>query len=275
MKKVLVIVFMVLTCNASFSQDVMIETVKSSKPIAISDIKTSHFIFKSKIKYLDIGSKYFVTDTIENIVKVKHVGNGYTEKNEEKSSNLTVITQSGDFYTIPIYFKRDLVNTTYKFGYPQRNLSSVVAEEDNTPLFEMCHFSKTAPSNVDIKGNRDLILAKITGIFYRENHLSIRLEVKNFSTIDLDIDHFLFRFIKNKRFAKDATYQERVLRPSKICNDTQRIKGTGGIEIFNFVFEKFTPNVDEDLILEIIEQAGGRSTTIEIPRKKLLKPKVI
>lgn len=275
MKNFLIIIAFIWSCNTCFSQNMTIQSVDSSEPIAVSDIKTTHFIFKDKIKYLDVGSRYFVTDTIENIVKVKHIGNGFTEKSEEKSSNLTVITHTGDFYSIPIFFLRDLTNTTYKFGYADNNFSSMNSSKGDTELFEMCHFSKLAPSNVDLKGNRDLILAKITGIFYRDDYMAIRLVVKNFSTIDLDIDHFLFRFVKNKKFAKDEVYQERVLRPDKICNETLKVKGVGGVEIFNFVFKKFTPNMDEKLKLEIIEQSGGRSTTIAIPRKKLLNPKVI
>jgi len=276
MKNILLTLTFLVSFLSSIAQDKQIETVSSSSAIPVSDIKTTHFIFKDKIEYIDLGSRYFITDTIKNIVKVKHIGSGYTVKSEEKSTNLTIITTGGDFYSIPIFYQQEIKNTTYKFGYATNNITKMAnPEKDDTALFEMCHFAKTAPSNNDIKGNRDLILAKVNGIFYRDDYMSIRLVVKNFSTIDLDIDHFLFRFVKNTRFAKDAVYQERVLRPDKICNETLKVKGTGGIEIFNFVFRKFTPNVDEDLELEVFELSGGRSTTIKIPRKKLLKPKVI
>ncbi|SIT15713.1 Bacteroides conjugative transposon TraN protein [Zobellia uliginosa] len=261
----------------TYSQQEIFDEIESTKPIAISDIKTTHLIFKNKIKYLDIGSRYFVTDTIENIVKVKHIGGDFIEKNEEKKTNITIITQDGDYYSIPLFFERDITNTTYKLDHSLNNNNNILMknEQKKMGMYEMCHFSRKEVSNYNIKGNRDLLLSKVSGIFYRGDYIAIRLVVKNFSTIDLNIDHFLFRFMKDKRYAQDIVYQERVLRPVLICNETDKVRGTGGIEVFSFVFEKFTPNNNEKLQIDIIEKNGGRSTTIVIPRKKLLKPRVI
>lgn len=258
-----------------FCQDANFDEIASTKPIPVSDIKTTHLILKDKIKYLDLGSRYFVTDTVANVIKIKHIGGDFIEKDEEKKTNITIITENGDYYAIPLYFYRDLKNTTYKLGYSKNNVASMNHKQDNTALYEMCHFSKKASSNYNLKGNRDLLLSKVSGIYYRDDYIAIRLEIKNFSSIDLDIDHILFRFIKNKRYAPDVVYQERVLRPVQVCNSATKVKGAGGIDVFTFVFNKFTPNVDEDLQIEILEQNGGRSTTIDISRKKLLNPKVI
>ena len=254
-----------------------VESIQSLDPIAISDIKTTHFILKDKLKYIDIGSRYFVTDTVENIVKVKHIGGDFTELEDQKETNLTLVTENGDYYTIPLFFYRNITNTTYKLDYAESNLNSMASSRNtkNTAIFELCHYSKKAKSNYDIKGNRDLLLTKISGIFYRGDHIVIRMEIKNFSSIDLDMDQILFRFLKKKRLGKDIVYQERVLRPVNVCNDARRVKGNGGIEIYNFIFDKFTPNDDENLQVDILEKNGGRSATIKIPRKSLLKPTVI
>ncbi|UOB16662.1 DUF4138 domain-containing protein [Abyssalbus ytuae] len=272
-----IILLLLLISSNAFPQQKIFEEIKSSKPIAISDIKTTHLIFNDKIKYLDIGSRYFVTDTIENIIKVKHIGGDFTEKDEEKKTNITIITRKGDYYSIPLFFERNIANTTYKLDpLSNKNNISMSQNQKKAAEYEMiCHLSRKAADNYNIKGNRDLLFTKVSGIFYKENYIAIRIEVKNFSTIDLNIDHFLFRFIKNKRYAQDAVYQERVLRPVMVCNETDKVKGVGGIEVFSFIFEKFTPNDNEKLQVDIIEKNGGRSTTITIPRKKLLTPKLI
>lgn len=274
-KKLIIKSLLLISCHA-FSQQKVFDEIASSRPIAISDTKTTHLIFNNKIRYLDIGSRYFVTDTIENIVKVKHIGGDFTEKEEEKKTNITIITQNGDYYSIPLFFERDITNTTYQLN-PSKHAYNVSIKQEQKKIgkYEICHFSRKAISNYNIKGNRDLLPTKVSGIFYKGDYIAIRVEVKNFSTIDLDIDHFLFRFIKNKRYAKDIVYQERVLRPVLVCNKTEKVKGDGGVEVFSFVFDKFTPNNDEKLQIEIIEKNGGRSTTITIPRKKLLKPQTI
>lgn len=273
---VLLLMIVVGFHNTGSAQKKDFKQIGSTEPIAVSDIKTTHLILNDKIKYLDIGSRYFVTDTLENIVKVKHIGGDFTKKEEEKKTNLTIITKDGSFYSIPLFFLREITNTTYRLN-PNGSKSNISMKPDRKKMgkFEMCHFTQKAVSNYNIKGNRDLLFTKVSGIFYRGNYISIRVEVKNFSTIDLNIDHFLFRFVKDKRFARDAVYQERVLRPVLICNESDRVRGTGGIEVFSFVFEKFVPNDNEKLQMDIIEKDGGRSTTIKIPRKKLLKPQVI
>ncbi len=276
MRLIQLLLILLLISSNTYSQQEIFDEIESTKPIAISDIKTTHLIFNNKIKYLDIGSRYFVTDTIENIVKVKHIGGDFIEKKEEKKTNITIITQDGDYYSIPLFFERYITNTTYKLD-ELRNKNNVLMknEQKKMGIYEMCHFSRKAVSNYNIKGNRDLLLSKVSGIFYRGDYIAIRLVIKNFSTINLNIDHFLFRFMKNKRYAQDIVYQERVLRPVLVCNETEKVRGVGGIEVFSFIFEKFTPNNDEKLQIDIIEKNGGRSTTITIPRKKLLKPKVI
>ncbi len=256
-----------------------LKNLENFDPIPISDIKTTHLIFKDKIKYLDLGSRYFLSDSIGTIIKVKHLGEPYTEKEEQKESNLTVITQNDDYYSIPLYFKRNIKTTSYQIGKTSNSIRSDVSGDnglDQSLLYEICSSSTKTRSNQDIRGKRSLILAKISGIFYRENYMIIRAEIKNFSNIDLDIDHILFRFIKKKRIGrKDFVYQERVLHPVKICNSKTRVDRSGGIEVYTFIFKKFTPNQDEKLQVDILEKEGGRSTTIPIPKKKLLTPKVI
>jgi len=275
MKRIQITIIILLISIKVMPQQANFDEIASTESIPVSDIKTTHLILKDKIKYLDLGSRYFVTDTIDNVIKIKHIGGEFIEKEEEKKTNITIITLNGDYYAIPLFFKRNIKTTTYKLGYSKDNIVSMATKENTTALYEMCHFSKKASSNYNIKGNRDLLLSKVSGIYYRGDYIAIRLEVKNFSSIDLDIDHILFRFIKNKRYAPDVVYQERVLRSAQVCNSTTKVKGLGGNEIFTFIFKKFTPNVDEDLQIEILEQNGGRSTTIDIPRKKLLNPKVI
>jgi len=276
MKYIKLTMITLLTSLTLFSQKKTFDKIENTEAIGVSDIKTTHLILKDKIIYLDLGSRYFVTDTINKIVKLKHIGGDFIEKDEEKKTNITIITDNGDYYAIPLYYDRDIVNTTYRLGYSDNNISSIRKEQEEDPLFtELCHFSRKAESNYSIKGNRDLLLCKVSGIYYRDDYIAIKLEIKNFSTIDLDIDHILFRFIKNKRFAKDIVFQERILRPVQVCNTSTKVKGGGGMDTYTFLFKKFTPNVDEDIQIEILEQNGGRSTTIDISRKKLLNPKII
>ncbi len=276
-----IVVFIILSvlqlaiANAVFAQSNVIER---KDPIEVSDIKTTHIILNEPIKYLDIGSRYFVTDTIENIIKVKHIGGGYTAKPEYKSTNLTLLTTSGNYYSIPLNYNRTTTQTTHVIDAPGYKVISPKAEEDlkQQELFNsLCVKSKLQVSECNIKSNADLLLTSVTGIFYKENYIVIRVSIKNFSTIDLDLDHILFRYKKKKKFAKNAVYQERVIYPVSECNLNTKISGSGGIQIYDFIFEKFVPNEKENVEVSILEKNGGRSTQITIPRKKIINPDVL
>ncbi len=278
--KSLFLTYILLVVSVSTFAQKNVKTLKNHEPIAVSDIKTTHIIFKEKIKYMDLGSRYFVLDSIENILRLKHIGGEFTEEEEHKETNLTVMTKSGDYFSIPLYYKRNIKTTSYEFGKAKNSIDNKPNDAsglDQSLLYEICAESTKTKSNQNIRGKRsNLILSKVSGIFYREDYMVMRVEVKNFATIDLDIDHILFRFIKKNKLAKkDFVYQERVLRPIKVCNAATRVDRSGGIEVYTFIFKKFTPNVDEKLHIDIIEKDGGRSSTIIVRKKELLSPKVI
>ena len=72
-----------------------IKLIKYNKEIKISDTETTHLIFENDVEYIDVGNKYFATDVLKNIVKVKFIN---TEDNltQHHTTNLTIITKNGD-----------------------------------------------------------------------------------------------------------------------------------------------------------------------------------
>jgi len=82
--------------------------------IQVSDNKTTHLIFDEKVTYLDIGSPYFVADTIASMIKLKHIGEEPEDPDKSKASNLTVITESGTYYSLAMTYLRNPEILTYK-----------------------------------------------------------------------------------------------------------------------------------------------------------------
>lgn len=243
--------------------------------IEVSDIKTTHLILKEKIKYIDIGSRYFVTDTLENIIKIKHVGGSYTKKKEHINTNITFLTTSGFYHSIPLKYNRSVSKTTVLLnqqGYKVKSKSSIEKKKNDLELYDLCQAAIPKVGRFNFKANTDLLLTRVNGIFYKKNHLIMRVTIKNFSTIDFDVDQILFRLVRKKKFAKNAVYQERILYPIKECNLNTKVTGNGGIQVYNFIFDKFTPNKKEELEINVMEKNGGRSSRIRIPRKLVLAP---
>ncbi|THV57568.1 DUF4138 domain-containing protein [Chryseobacterium candidae] len=286
MKKHIVLFILFFICSqVSFAQEIL-EPLSQRQSIEVSDVKTTHIIFDEKIKYVDVGSTYFVADTIGNMLKLKHTGE---ELGSPKSlqANLTVINGKGSYYSIDMGYNRNPDITTYKAVetitkidyFAKENINKIEREEKSAQdLQELCLLSESAPSNIKINDNNDGLNLTLNGIYYRnfQDKIILRVEIHNTSKITLDIDQVLFRSkLKNNNAAKkDYVYQERILTPVKSCGEQRNIK-LGETRVLTFIFDKFTLNEDEILSMEVGEHAGGRSVNIRIPRKKLLFPEYI
>lgn len=256
--------------------------IVQQKTVYVSDINTTHLIFKDKIKYIDVGSPYFVVDTIQPMIKIKHIGEGLKE-NKSTLTNLTVITKDGTFYSIPLSYNRYNKILTYVIdseGYSipshsaKSNQFAIKEEKDYSSenLGNLCEKVTNAQSNLILKNVRDNLRIKISGLYYKEKYLAIKLKLKNAATIDLEIDDILVRMKRNRRFmASNFVYQERVIEPRFTCNTPGRLQGNQQQEII-LVMDEFSPNRDEKLYVDVYEKNGGRTVSICIPRKRLLTP---
>ena len=254
--------------------------LKQLDTIKVSDIKTTHLIFDQQIEYLDVGSPFFVADTTKQMVKLKHIGQELVD-GRTQLSNLTVITKDGGYYSFILGYQRLLQHLTYKIKRTEEFADAVQdkiqKEEDAAKALEaLCNkLDKNFNNKIHLKnGKSGDIRVRVTGIFYVNEKIGLRIELKNESTIDFDIDHILFRTKLKKRFAKDYLYQERVIHPSGICSDNFEIAGQGQQNI-TLIFDKFMLNKKEKLSIDIFETNGGRSATMIIPREELLNPKVL
>lgn len=255
--------------------------LRKQDTLLVSDIKTTHLLFNENIRYLDIGSPYFVADTLQQkMIRLKHIGEEL-EDTRSQISNLTVITEDGGYYSIAMGYYRNAATVTYKVKKSEDIVSifkqeQEIEEKKMEALESLCDQINKLDANISIKSSRKADLRmEITGFFYtRQEKIGIRIDLTNKSTIDFDIDQILFRTKLNKRLAKDYLYQERVITPIYTCAEELEIisEGRGSITL---LFNKFMLNENEKLSIDIFEANGGRTTTVHIPREKLLKPKII
>ncbi len=64
--------------------------------------KTSHLIFPTAIRYVDLGSEYLIAgkaEDAENVLRVKA-----SVKDFEAETNFSVITNDGCFYSFNVYY---------------------------------------------------------------------------------------------------------------------------------------------------------------------------
>jgi len=246
--------------------------------IYVSEIKTTHLIFDDGISYIDLGSPYFVADTLKSMIKIKHIGED-VKKPLSQITNLTVITKSGEYYSIPMRYKRDPEELTFRITSSKEKVKEVaddknLSERKKQELEQFISQLKFAKPNMEFGNRREDFDINLQGIYYQKDYIALKISVYNTSTIDLDIDQILFRLKLKKRIAQDYIYQERLVEPIYIIDRTKKIKGYN-TKTMTMIFKKFTPNENEDLFINIFENNGGRSSKLTVPRKRLLNPKVL
>ena len=80
--------------------------------------KTTHIIFPSAVRYVDLGSANLIAgkaDGAENVIRVKA-----TVRNFREETNMSVITESGSLYTFNVKYSDEplLLNVEMKDFYP-------------------------------------------------------------------------------------------------------------------------------------------------------------
>jgi hypothetical protein len=280
MKNILVFtVFLaVLTFSKACGQSNLLP-LRKLDTLFISDVRTTHLLFGQDIAYVDIGSPYFVSDTLKQIVKLKHIGQDLTDS-KSIVSNLTVITKDGGFYSMILEYDRFTDVMSYKVKKSEEYVPHLLQldkteEKEEQYAISLCDQIDLFERNVSIRNakNEDLKIF-VSGIFYIDEKIGVRLEINNKSAIDFDIDQILFRTKLKKRISPDYLYQERTILPIRTCTDNLEIPGNGNSTV-TLLFDKFMPNKKEKIVIDIFEQNGGRSSTIFIPRRKLMKPKIV
>ena len=114
-KPYIIVVLVFLIGLQISAQKNSMKKIESSKILFVSDIKTTHLIFDEPITYVDLGSPYFIADTVKTLVKLRHVGEDVNEP-VSLETNLTIITKDGSFHSIPLKYKRGSQDLTYRIS---------------------------------------------------------------------------------------------------------------------------------------------------------------
>jgi conjugative transposon TraN protein len=247
--------------------------------------KTISIIFPTPIKSVDLGSRDIIADKasdVENVLKVKASKVGFNE------TNFSVITTDGKFYSFvanyneqPALLALNLTMNTMASEGPSRVGGS---REDSEEFINglnakdgVIQFSGIRASASEVVYNCDqvnhkrrtirhlgvsenLMEATIRGFYVKANVMYVKLQLKNKSNINYDIDYMRF-FIVDKTIAKRTTFQETEIVPFYVHNDGIRIiPGHQKMEQV-LAFQKFTIPDNKRILVQINEAGGGRALT--------------
>ncbi|WP_079240885.1 conjugative transposon protein TraN [Chryseobacterium indologenes] len=249
--------------------------------IQVTYNKTSHLIFPTSIRYVDLGSDLLVAnkaDPIGNVLRVKSAVRDF-----EEETNFSVITEDGKFYSFDASYSSYPDILSYDLVKLQRGMERQYADV----LFEDLKGSSTSliwlfMENLYRKSNRTIkhIVSKSYGIEFSVRALHVNdskfyftLQVKNQSNVGYAIEWVNFKIVDKKNL-KRTVVQDKILKqvrtyfPERIIADHSDSKGI-------YMLDQFTLLKDQVLEIEILEKNGGRHLKVQLENEDLVHARLI
>ncbi|WP_026726969.1 conjugative transposon protein TraN [Flavobacterium denitrificans] len=244
--------------------------------------KTSHLIFPSAIRYVDLGSEYIIAgkaEDAENVLRVKA-----SVKDFEPETNFSVITDDGLFYSFNAYYSACPSILSYNLLAMQKVVDrsagqDVLFEElgNNSPslagliLETIYKKDKRFVKHIGAKSFGIQFILK--GIYIHNGKYYFHTELDNRTNVPFQIEFMNFKVV-DKKIAKRTVIQERPMVPLRSYKSLGVI---GGKEVGQNVFllDQFTIADDKVLLIEIFEKNGGRHQTLQVENSDLIKARLI
>ena len=244
--------------------------------------KTSHLIFPTAIRYVDLGSEYLIAgkaEDAENVLRVKA-----SVRDFEPETNFSVITNDGRFYSFNVYYSSYPEAMSYDLLTMQK---AVDRTNGNDVLFE--ELGNNSPSLAGLllekKKKKDKRIVKhigaksfgiqfiLKGIYIHNGKYYFHTELRNKTNVPFEIDFINFKVV-DKKVAKRTVVQERPLTPLRTYKPLDGIAGKS-TEQNVFLLDQFTIADDKVLLIEIFEKNGGRHQTLQVENSDLIKARLI
>jgi len=244
--------------------------------------KTSHLIFPSAIRYVDLGSEYLTAskaEDAENVLRVKASVKGF-----EEETNFSVITDDGLFYSFNVQYSSFPGSLSYELQTMQKALDRAGG---NGILFE--ELGKTAPSLAGLilktiyKNNKRIVKHiasgsfgvqfSLRGIYIHNGRYYFHTQLENCTNVPFNIDYMSFKVV-DKKTARRTAAQEIPLVPLRTYKPLAEVQGKATDQNV-FLLDQFTIADDKLLLIEIFEKNGGRHQTLEIENSELVKATLI
>ena len=248
--------------------------------------KTTHIIFPSSVRYVDLGSPNLIAgkaDGAENVIRVKA-----TVKNFREETNMSVITESGSFYTFNVKYAeeplllniemKDFIHDGSEVNRPNNALDIYLKElgSESPKLVYLISKSVHKDNKRHIKhiGSKAFgIQYLLRGLYTHNGLLYFHTQIRNRSNVPYEVDFVTFKIV-DKKVAKRTAIQEQVLFPLRAYNYAVRIAGKQS-ERTVFCLPKFTIPDGKCLVVELNEKNGGRHQSFVIENEDLVRANTI
>ena len=242
--------------------------------------KTSHLIFPSAIRYVDLGSNKLIAgkaEDAENVLRVKAAVRDF-----ETETNMSVICEDGSFYAFNVKYAEepeklsvemaDFLSSTE--GRLPSNRADIYFKElgSESPILVKL-MMKTIHQNdqrtVKHIGVRQFgIRFLLRGLYAHNGLLYLHTCIDNETNLPYLVDFISFKVV-DKKVARRTAVQEQVLQPLRAYHEVTRVRAEGS-ERTVFVLKQFTLSEDKQLEVRLYERGGGRTLAFYLDEEDLL-----
>ncbi|MCL8537657.1 conjugative transposon protein TraN [Chryseobacterium gallinarum] len=278
---------LILFCIKTSAQD----TLPNNRPLPgwikpykaeVAYDKTTHILFPSAIRYVDIGSEYIVAEVAgdaDNVLRVKA-----SVPDFEIETNLSVVTHDGRFYSFNVHYNANPIVTNYDLLKVQqeesRKLGSdvLLRELGNDPsslvglvMETLYKKDKKVVRHIGSKSFGIQFLLK--GIYIHNGKYYFHTELRNHTHVPFDVDFINFKIV-DKKIAKRTVIQETPVIPLRTYKNQDGVGGKSTDRNI-FLLDRFTLASDKMLLIEIFEKNGGRHQVLQVENEDLIRAKLI
>jgi len=244
--------------------------------------KTSHLLFPSPIRYVDLGSHLLVANKAEPIGNVLRIKSAVRDFEEE--TNFSVITEDGKFYSFDAFYSPYPAVLSYDLLKLQRDrerhYSTDVLFEDlkgssstRTELIMENLYQKKGRTIKHIVSKSYGIQFSLRSLYVNENKFYFTLEVENSSNVAYTIEWVNFKIVDKKNL-KRTVVQDKLLEPIRVYFPTMTASDHSNI-LGIYLLDQFTLLKDQVLEIEILEKNGGRHQKVQLENKDLIHARLI
>lgn len=243
--------------------------------------KTSHLLFPSPIRYVDLGSENLIANKAEDVANVLRIKSSV--RNFEEETNFSVITQDGKFYNFDVFYSSYPDTLNYDLLKLQKNekdyATDVLFEElkgESSTLTELLIKTLYEEPKRTIKhiGSKSYgIQFILKSLYVHEGKFYFVLQLNNMSNISYQIDFVNFKIVDKKNLKKTAS-QEKVLSPLRNYPNFESVQHDSKSSTL-YLLNQFTLLEGQVLEIEIWEKDGGRHQKFQLENSDLVNAKVV
>ncbi|MCW4470231.1 conjugative transposon protein TraN [Flavobacterium sp. MFBS3-15] len=278
------IAMLVLLCGITYNTQAQVhpdEVIALGKvepyAIEVTYEKTSHIIFPSGIRYVDMGSDNIVAGKAEdadNVLRVKAAVAGFPTE-----CNFSVITEDGQFYSFDVCYSDHPVILGHNLSKGMRSSSRKEAADirfeslGTTPatltgLLMEALYNKNA-RQLKAKSEGYGITFSLRGIYIHGGKYYFHIQTENTTHVPFTPDFIRFAIV-DRKVAKRTVVQERTLEPLRLYKPLLTVEGHSK-ERNVYLLDVFTLTKGQVLEIEMVEKNGGRGQRLKVRNADLLK----